>query len=99
MTRQESFEKHWAETHDVPVETMAQYRWKDQDGYRLPGMASHYRTFCAALDSVVISLPEAERDTDGMHSQYDTEVMRRETHNEVLFECRKSIEQAGVTWK
>lgn len=52
MNRQESFEKHWAQTHDVPVESMAQYRWKDQDGYRLPGMAAHYRTFCAAMDSI-----------------------------------------------
>lgn len=50
MNRQESFEKHWAETHDVPVESMAQYRWKDQDGYRLPGMATAYRNFCAGWE-------------------------------------------------
>lgn len=53
MNRQESFEKHWAQTHDVPVETMAQYRWKDQDGYRLPGMATAYRNFCAGWDAFV----------------------------------------------
>lgn len=50
MTRQELFEAHWADVHAVPVETMAQYRFVEKEGYRLPGMAAHYRTFCAALD-------------------------------------------------
>lgn len=54
MNRQESFEKHWAQTHDVPLETMARYRWKDQDGYRLPGMATAYRNFCAGWDAGMI---------------------------------------------
>lgn len=49
MTRQELFEAHWADVHAVPVEAMAQYRFSEKDGYRLPGMAAHYRTFCAAL--------------------------------------------------
>lgn len=51
MIRQESFEKHWAAQHDVPVEAMAQYRWKDKDGYRLPGIAAGYRNFCAGWDA------------------------------------------------
>lgn len=51
MTRQESFEQHWADMHDVPAETMAQYRWKDHDGYRLPGMAAGYRNYCAGWDA------------------------------------------------
>lgn len=50
MTRQESFEAHWADQHGVPASTMAQYRWAEQDGYRLPGMAAAYRNYCAGWD-------------------------------------------------
>lgn len=57
MNRQESFEKHWSQTHDVPVESMTQYRWKDQDGYRLPGMATAYRNFCAGWDTRIGAMP------------------------------------------
>lgn len=52
MTRQERFEQIWSDFHAVPAESLVQYRWITQDGYRLPDMAAHYRTFCAALDSV-----------------------------------------------
>jgi hypothetical protein len=51
MKTMEMFETHWADVHDLPVETLAQYRHATKDGYRLPGMASHYRTFCAALQA------------------------------------------------
>ncbi len=50
MTRQEAFEAHWADMHDVQAESMAQYRWADKDGYRLPGIAVAYRNFCAGWD-------------------------------------------------
>lgn len=50
MSRQEYFEKFYAEQHDVPAETMAQYRFKDKDGYRLPGMAAAYRNYCSGWD-------------------------------------------------
>lgn len=50
MTRQESFEQHYANQHEVPAETMAQYRWAEQDGYRLPGIAAAYRNYCAGWD-------------------------------------------------
>lgn len=53
MTRQELFEKHYAEVHDLPVETMVQYRFASQDGYRLPGIAAAYRNFCAGWDARV----------------------------------------------
>ena len=51
MTRQELFEKHYADMHDLPVETMKQYRFASQDGYRLPGIAAAYRNFCAGWDA------------------------------------------------
>ncbi|MNQ26402.1 hypothetical protein D3C85_396400 [compost metagenome] len=52
MNRQESFEKHYADQHAIPVESMIQYRWKDQDGYRLPGISAAYRNYCAGWDAV-----------------------------------------------
>lgn len=51
MSRQESFEQHYADQHDVPAETMIQYRWAEQDGYRLPGIAAAYRNYCAGWDA------------------------------------------------
>lgn len=51
MSRQESFEQHYADQHDVPVESMAQYRWKDKGGYRLPGIAAAYRNYCAGWNA------------------------------------------------
>lgn len=67
MTKQERFEAMWADRHSVPVETMAKYRFKDADGYRLPGMAAHYRTFCAAWDMIEAELPKI-RMTDCLFS-------------------------------
>jgi len=49
-TRMEQFEKVWADRHGVPPESMVRYRFHTVEGYSLPGMASHYRTFTAALD-------------------------------------------------
>lgn len=51
MSRQQSFEKYYAEQHDLPAETMVQYRWAEQDGYRLPGIAAAYRNYCAGWDA------------------------------------------------
>lgn len=50
--RQDKFEILWALRHDVPAESLKQYRFETKEGYRLPEMAAHYRTFCAALDSL-----------------------------------------------
>lgn len=65
-TRQIAFEQNWAERHDIPAESLAQYRHATAEGYRLPDLATNFRTFCAALDwfeeissknTVVIYLP------------------------------------------
>lgn len=58
MNRRDTFEKAYAESHDLPIETFSQYRMGDT--YRLPGIASHWRTWCAALDSVELKLPEPD---------------------------------------
>lgn len=57
MNRMQSFEQSWAARHGVPVESMVQYRFESREGYRLPDMAAHYRTYCDALDSVVVEVP------------------------------------------
>ena len=52
--RMESFESSWAERHDIPAESLVQYRHATKDGYRLPDMAKHYRTWCLAIDAVYL---------------------------------------------
>lgn len=51
MTRQQAFEAIYAKQHDVPAESLVQYRFESKDGYSLPGIASHYRTYCMVMDS------------------------------------------------
>jgi len=58
MSRMEQFEKLWSERHGVPAESMSQYRFASREGYCLPDMASHYRTFCETLDSFVVFLAD-----------------------------------------
>lgn len=57
MSRQQAFEAIYAKQHDVPAESLVQYRHKSKEGYNLPGIASHYRTYCETLDSIVVELP------------------------------------------
>lgn len=44
----EAFEANYASSHDLPLETFSQYRMGDT--YRLPGIASHWRTWQMALE-------------------------------------------------
>ena len=55
--RQLAFEQDWAERHNIPVETLAQYRHRDQEGYKLPDIAKNFRTWCNAQSKVVVMLP------------------------------------------
>jgi hypothetical protein len=57
MSRQQAFEAIYAKQHDVPAESLVQYRLESKDGYSLPGIASHYRFYCLAMDSIVVELP------------------------------------------
>lgn len=78
----EAFEANYASSHDLPLETFSQYRMGDT--YRLPGIASHYRTWCAALESVVVALPDY-LDTDKLgFPAYDAAVVD------------KAIDAAGI---
>lgn len=76
MTRQESFEAHWADQHGVPASTMAQYRWDEQDGYRLPGIAAAYRNYCAGWDARGI---QAEEDLEDLRLQALDDACRAES--------------------
>ena len=57
MSRQQAFEAIYAKQHGVPAESLVQYRHKSKDGYNLPGIASHYRTYCETLDSILVEIP------------------------------------------
>ena len=76
MNRQESFEQHYASQHDVPAESMAQYRWAGRDGYRLPGIAAAYRNYCAGWDARGI---QAEEDLDDLRLQALDDACRAES--------------------
>lgn len=85
--RQHAFEKNWADRHDIPVETLAQYRHAGKEGYRLPGLATNFRTFCAALEwleqiPIVVHLPKMNPQAGrllttlakSIHAQYVTAI-------------------------
>lgn len=76
MNKQESFEKHYADQHDVPAETMVQYRWAEKDGYRLPGIAAAYRNYCAGWDAREI---QAEEDLEDLRLQALDDACRAES--------------------
>ena len=82
----EAFEKYYTEAHDLPLETFSQYRMGDT--YRLPGIASHWRTWCAALESVVVELP-AKTNVPAISLEDDN-------FNWAIDECRQAIEAAGL---
>lgn len=97
MNRRDSFEIYWAEQNDVPVETMAQYRCDDDRQYRLPKMASRYRVWRAALDSVEIELPERATPEQAWCIEAQREEnARASSRNQTLVLVRRAIEAAGL---
>lgn len=87
MNRQQAFEAIYAKQHDVPAESLVQYRFESKEGYSLPGIASHYRTYLDALDSIVIELPH-----DVMHV---TNIAYEEGRDDVL----AALTAVGVKYK
>lgn len=92
----EAFEANYAEAHDLPLDTFSQYRMGDT--YRLPGIASHWRTWQMAMESVVVEMPELREDSDAIDAagfgliipQFD------QGYDEGINECRQAIEAAGL---
>ena len=89
MSLQQAFEAIYAKQYDVPAESLVQYRHKSKDGYNLPGIASHYRTYCDALDSIVVELPSSLSFLDGLNRDF----------NEALKLCKAALTAAGVKYK
>lgn len=83
MTRQEAFERSYAESHDLPIETFSQYRMGDT--YRLPGIASHWRTWQAALDAA----EEQEKDPCDGCFMAEAESLRKDAKR---YQCLRSTE-------
>lgn len=88
MSRMSSFETLWAARHGVPAETLVQYRFESKEGYRLPGMAAHFRTYCDTLDSVVIELPVLNPEMFGCNVIFG--------HEKARSEAEKAITAAGL---
>lgn len=96
MNRRDSFEAAYAASHDLPIETFSQYRMGDT--YRLPGIASHWRTWCAALDSVEIELPPLMPNAGQAWDQRMqlSEDARVSSFNRAIRLSKKAIEASGL---
>lgn len=91
MSRQQAFE---AKRHYVSAESLVQYRHKSKDWYNLPVMASHYRTYCEAPDSIVVTLPKSIEayGCHGHHSSDPDEAL-------ILEDVHAALTAAGVKYK
>ena len=89
----EAFERSYASSHDLPLETFSQYRMGDT--YRIPGIASHWRTWCAALESVVVELPYVNG-YPANEATSDQDYYLDEAKADMRHQCRMAIEAAGL---
>jgi len=87
MDRRDAFEKSWAARHRVSIDEIREHRFETEDGYDLPGLAAHYRTWCAAIESVVVELPLLENFKNDESAYY------------MLLVCRESVEAASIKIK
>ena len=94
MNRQKAFEAIYAKQHDVPAESLVQYRFESKEGYSLPMIASHYRTYCQALDSIVVTLPKSIEayGSQGHHASDPDEAL-------ILEDVHAALTAAGVKYK
>lgn len=91
MDRRDAFEKSWAARHRVSIDEIREHRFETEDGYDLPLLGTNYRTWCAAIESVVVELPE-ERIARG----YGEQVADALGFNDGLSYSRTAIEAAGI---
>lgn len=97
MNRQQAFEAIYAKQHDVPAESLVQYRHKSKEGYNLPGIASHYRTYCDALDSIVVELPN--RFDEKYQDYYDDVEGGCFNEGRYITDVHAALTAAGVKYK
>lgn len=88
IARMEKFEALWSVRHDLPAESLAQYRFESREGYRLPELAAHYRTFVSALDSIEIRLPVLNPEMFSCNVVFG--------HEKARAEAEKAIKSAGL---
>lgn len=87
MSRQDQFEKVYAQLHEMDSDLIRDHRFESKEGYSLPRLASAYRVYCATMDSIVVELPKAESD-DG--ESWDP------CWKYGVRQCREAIEAAGI---
>lgn len=97
MNRQQSFEAIYAKQHDVPAESLVQYRFESKDGYSLPGIASHYRTYCDTLDSIVVEMPN--RFDEKYQDYYDDVDGGCFNEGRYINDVQAALTEAGVKYK
>ena len=97
MTRQQAFEAIYAKQHDVPAESLVQYRFDSKEGYSLPQIASHYRTYCDALDSIVVELPN--RFDEKYQDYYDDVEGGCFNEGRYINDVHAALKAAGVKYK
>lgn len=96
MNRRDSFEAAYAASHDLPIETFSQYRMGDT--YRLPMIASHWRTWQSAMKSVEVELPSTQVLLPTIPGDFIRTMHRfgAEQWNVCLDECKAKIESSGM---
>ena len=97
MNRQQAFEAIYAKQHDVPAESLVRYRFESKDGYSLPMIASHYRTYCEALDSIVVELPN--RFDEKYQDYYDDVEGGCFNEGRYINDVHAALTAAGVKYK
>ena len=97
MNRQQAFEAIYAKQHDVPAESLVQYRFESKDGYSLPGIASHYRTYCDTLDSIVVEMPD--RFDEKYQDYYDDVEGGCFNEGRYINDVHAALTAAGVKYK
>ena len=97
MIRQQAFEAIYAKQHDVPAESLVQYRFDSKEGYSLPGIASHYRFYCLAMDSIVVELPN--RFDEKYQDYYDDVEGGCFNEGRYINDVHAALKAAGVKYK
>ena len=97
MIRQQAFEAIYAKQHDVPAESLVQYRHKSTEGYSTPGIASRYRTYCETMDSIMVEMPN--RFDEKYQDYYDDVEGGCFNEGRYINDVQAALTAAGVKYK
>lgn len=96
IARMEKFEQLWAQRHDLPAESLAQYRFESREGYRLPELAAHYRTFCDVLIGGWQTMENCPMHKDVLFYREDAGVFTGQLTYCESFMSEKEVEESGL---